>query len=109
MTIQENANTRVRTLAPAVDVFENADEILIVADVPGVPSDAIRVHLDGSQLTLEAQKAGPEPLLLRRSFHVPTTIDGEKIDARAKDGVLRVHVPKRADAKPRRIEVKSEA
>jgi HSP20 family protein len=88
-----------------VDIFETKDEILIVADFPGVPSAALAVNLDGTSLTIEGRQ---EPgVLLRRSFQVPNTVDGERVAARCVDGVLTVQLPKRADAKARRIEVKA--
>ena|SRR5687768_1155261 len=86
-----------------VDVFETKDEILIVADFPGVPSAALSVNLDGTSLVLEGRRERGG--VLRRAFTVPNTIDGERVAARIVDGVLTVQLPKRADAKPRRIEV----
>ena len=45
-----------RTVAPPVDVFENADELLIVADVPGVPNDGIELGVENDTLTLTARR-----------------------------------------------------
>lgn len=91
--------------APAVDVFENDQEILIVADLPGVPADAIEVVLDGSELRLEGRREGRSPARLRRAFAVPPTVDPDRISARVEAGVLTLRLGKRQEVKPRRIEV----
>ena len=96
-----------RTLVAPVDVYENDEEILILADFPGVNGESIQVRLDGSELTLEGRQDGANAAVLRRSFQVPTTIDGARVTAEMNAGVLTVRLPKREDCKPRRIEVKA--
>lgn len=112
MQTQQNAIERQRprerqeaARSAPVDIYETKDEILIVADFPGVPSSALSVNLDGALLTIEGRQE--QGGLLRRSFQVPNTIDGERVAARTTDGVLTVQLPKRADAKARKIEVTS--
>lgn len=99
------------TFAPPVDIFENKDEILIFADVPGVANDALTVHLDKDQLTIEARReatgAVEQPFDYRRMFVVPRGIDAERIAASLHDGVLRLTLPKPAAMKPRQIAVKA--
>jgi len=96
-------------VAPAVDIFENKDELLILADLPGVAKEDLSIHLDNGQLTLEGRlrEFGPEeePFDYRRSFVVPQGIDAEKIAANLQSGVLRVVLPKPAAIKPRQIAV----
>jgi len=104
------------TTAPMVDVFENADELLLVVDVPGVTIEGIDVHLDRGQLTILAgrREQAPGPVLAAeyracdylRAFSVPQGIDPSKIDAQLSGGVLRLRLPKSDSVKPRRIEVK---
>src|SRR5579864_8948824 len=107
-----------RTLAHLVDVFENGDELLIVADVPGVPSDGIGLRVVNDTLILEARRAhaNPQPFALARefeeadfaaTFRIPPGIDGGAITAEAKGGTLLVRLPKGAAAKPRKIAVRS--
>jgi HSP20 family molecular chaperone IbpA len=103
---------------PRVDVFENSHEILVLAELPGVRADGLRIDVDKDRLTLEARRsdreiAGSElsaeyrPVDYRRSFAVPEGIDRSKIDAELKDGVLKLRLP-RADAlKPRTIPVRA--
>lgn len=109
-----------RTVAPLVDVLENSDEVLIVADVPGVPESAIEVQVENDALTLKTRRTAgaPEervPALAReyeevdyaRSFRIPGSIETASIRAQSKNGMLYIHLPKAAAAKPRRIEVRS--
>jgi len=91
------------TVAPAVDIYENVDEYLIVADVPNVTTDHVRLNLDEDQLTLRAQR--DDELAYKRSFYLPDGVDFDKTSADLKDGVLTVHLPKSAAIKPRRIAV----
>ncbi len=106
--------SQVPRLAPPVDVFENADELLLRADVPGVEQDALDIRLDGGELTFEAKQPEPEEgdesyraVWFTRSFTLPSTIDVEKVSAELCDGVLEVRLPKSEAAKPRRIAVKT--
>jgi HSP20 family protein len=93
------------TLAPPVDIYENADEYLIVADVPGTHSDAVKLHLDEGQLTLRASR--DETVDYKRAFYLPEGVDFAKAEAALDNGVLAIHLPKSAAMKPRRIPVKS--
>lgn len=102
-------------VAPNVDVFENENELLVVADLPGVSQDRMSIHFEKGRLTIEGKRAPQKwtPRLaeadnadFRRTFLVPQGIDAEKIAAELAQGVLTVHLPKHASAKPRRIEVK---
>jgi HSP20 family protein len=104
------------TVAPPVDVYENGDELLVVADVPGASHDGIDVQLEKGQLTILAKRvdgtAGNPVAAEYRSrdyfrvFSVPQGIDASKIDAQLTAGVLRLRLPKSESLKPRRIEVK---
>jgi HSP20 family protein len=102
-------------LTPACDIYENKEEVLLMADLPGVATDQLRIHLEHDELTLEARREigeGGSPLSaeyracdFRRQFVVPPGIDGSKINAELKDGVLRLHLPKSEAVKPRQISV----
>lgn len=98
------------TMTPRVDIFENQDEILLVADFPGVPKDALSVELDRSELVIEGTQAANEHqtqprLAFSRAFRVPHTVDPNGVSAELTQGVLKVHLAKSEAAKPRRIEV----
>ncbi len=105
-----------RAAAPSVDVFENADELLIIADVPGVPNDGIDLQVQDGTLTLTARRLdlNESPALVREydetdfvaTFRIPAGIDTTAIAAETKNGTLLVRLPKAAAAKARKIVVK---
>lgn len=110
-------NREIPAVNPLVDIYENEDEILLHADMPGVMKDDITVNIDNGKLTLtgtrkiettgSAQWEEFGNVEYRRNFSVPQTIDVEKINAVLKDGVLRLHLPKSEAAKPRQIQIKT--
>ncbi|MCC6552083.1 MAG: Hsp20/alpha crystallin family protein [Polyangiaceae bacterium] len=102
-------------VAPFVDIYENAEQILVVADLPGVTQEGLSIHLEKGELTFEAHRAdaaevGPGQAQAglpdyRRSFIVPQGVELDKISADLKDGVLSIHLPKAAALKPRQIPI----
>lgn len=102
---------------PTVDIYENEDEILLHADMPGVVKEDISVDIDNGTLSISGvRKLKTEGVATYeefsdveyvRSFSVPQTIDVEKVEAELKNGVLRLHLPKSEAAKPRQIEIKT--
>ncbi len=102
---------------PTVDIYENEDEILLHADMPGVVKEDIAVDIDNGTLSISGvRKLKTEGVATYeefsdveyvRSFSVPQTIDVEKVEAELKNGVLRLHLPKSEAAKPRQIEIKT--
>jgi HSP20 family protein len=96
----------VRELRPRVDVYENADEVLMLADMPGASADTVNVRLEADQLTMQALRA-QEGIRYRRAFQVPDTIDPEQVSAELKQGVLHVHLKKSEAAKPRTIPIRA--
>ena len=100
-------------VTPPVDIYENRDEILVVADFPGVPKDSLSVRLDRSELLIEGTQVGseeqtqPRLLAFSRAFRVPNTVDPDGVSADLSHGVLQVHLAKSEAAKPKRIEVRS--
>ena len=108
-------SSQLLVVAPIVDIYENDDEILLHADMPGVAKEDIKVNVDNGTLSISGvrhlTKNGTVTLEefgdveYRRTFSVPQTIDIAKVDADLKDGVLRLHLPKSEAAKPRIIEI----
>jgi len=104
-------------IAPECDIYDSNDEILLVADLPGVSTNALKINIDNGELALEAHRgvATSGTLLggevrdcdFRRRFALPPGIDGAKINAELKHGVLRLHLPKSDALKPRQISVRA--
>jgi len=98
----------IRDLTPSVDVFENDDEILLLADMPGATAESVAVQVEGGQISIEAQRAlHGETMRYRRTFQLPSTIDADGISAELHDGVLHVHLKKSEKAKRRVISIRS--
>jgi HSP20 family protein len=106
---------------PAVEVSEADAEYVVTAELPGLKARDVQVSFADGVLTLRGEKQEQREKDRERRYHLwersygtflrtfefPVAIDDEKIRAEHKDGVLDVHLPKKADAKPqeRRIEV----
>ncbi|MEZ4264438.1 MAG: Hsp20/alpha crystallin family protein [Polyangiaceae bacterium] len=104
------------TYSPAIDVRANADEIVLVCDVPGLKREDLQVTLEAGTLTIKGQRrydgGDKDQVWLSRSygafeksFALPDHIEAENVSADLADGVLTVRVPKKPQAKPRRIEI----
>lgn len=106
--------------APLVDVFENEDGITLSAELAGVKPEEVEVHLEDGRLTISGERKmerdeekGSYRRVERsygafsRSFSLPRDVDLENIRAEHKDGVLEVFLPRRAEARPRKIAVKA--
>jgi HSP20 family protein len=104
---------------PNVDIFETEKHIMVLADLPGVKADHLSIDLHDNVLTLSGEVASPEgeneTELFReyrtgqyfREFSLSEVIDQAKIEAKLKDGVLRLTLPKVQAATPKRISVKT--
>lgn len=106
-----------RALLPRVDVLEDASGITLVADLPGVSKDKLELKVEGDTLLIEGEVGTSLPPQMqsvyaeirvpryRRAFTLSRELDTARIEARMKDGVLNLRIPKQANAMPRRIAV----
>jgi HSP20 family molecular chaperone IbpA len=101
--------TRARELTPAVDVYENEAELLIVADLPGVTRDGLDIQIHPPELRFETKPAQPDGPVWRRSFTVAEHIDANKVSAELTNGVLTIHLPKADEVKPRKIAIRGDS
>lgn len=105
----EHASAAVK-LTPAVDIYENDSELLVVADLPRVTRDTLSVQVNHPELKIEGRVLGnnkqPE-YHYTRTFHLDSSVDVGKIEAKLADGVLEVHLPKSEPFQVRKIAVKS--
>ena len=116
---RREAGTEV-TLRPPVDICEDSEGITIRADMPGVSRDRLAIKADRDALVIEGEvqidmPAGMEALFAdvrstryRRSFALSRELDVDAIDATLHNGVLRLRIPKRAEVRPRKIEVRTD-
>lgn len=118
------ATERTRTgriYMPNVDISEDKDNLTLYADLPGAGDEDVSVTLENDVLTIEAKvsppvKAGDHRLTYAeygvgdyfRSFTITEPIDRDRIEARMKDGVLRIVLPKKEEAKPKQIKIQAE-
>ncbi|WP_321966004.1 Hsp20/alpha crystallin family protein [Burkholderia cepacia] len=107
------------TLVPAVDIYEDSQVVTLWADLPGVTRDKLDVKVHDNSLSIEAEAAVPTPANLRlqhaevrephfaRTFTLSPDFDASRIEASLHDGVLKLTIPRRDEARPRRVEVRT--
>jgi HSP20 family protein len=111
-------NSAITTWAPAVDIYETENELVLKADLPGVSGKDIDIRVENNMLTVRGERQFEtevkEDNYLRvertygsfsRSFGLPNTVNTEAISAEYKNGVLTVQLPKRAESKPKQVKV----
>jgi HSP20 family protein len=104
--------------APAVDIFEHEGNIVLKAELPGVDSKDVDVRVENNVLTLRGERKFDSEVkkesyhrveraygTFSRSFTLPTVVDTDKIKAEFKEGVLRLTLPQREEAKPKQIAI----
>ncbi len=113
---QEPTRNAERYLAPAVDIYETKEGLVVLADLPGVKIENVDVRVDEGVLTIEGRTShnpAANPIYREfalasffRQFQLPEQVDVAAINAKLDRGVLRVERPWAAKVKPRKIEVK---
>ncbi|HRQ63693.1 MAG TPA: Hsp20/alpha crystallin family protein [Xanthomonadaceae bacterium] len=114
----DQSNVVTSQWAPRVDIREEADRFVILADIPGVDPKDIEVSMDKGILTIKGERAAEKKEeterytrvershgLFYRRFALPDSADAEGIKASGKHGVLEIAIPKRPESTPRRIQV----
>ncbi len=112
-------NWSLATWAPACDIYETDNEIVLKAELPEVKKEDVRVSIENNLLTIRGERKFSEETKkenyhrversygeFMRSFTLPSFIDASKVNAEFKDGLLRVTLAKREEAKPKQVEVK---
>ena len=106
------------TWAPAVDIFETENDLVMTAEVPGIDEKDIEIKIEDNTLILKGarkfEKETKEENYHRiersygsfyRAFTLPNSIDPEKIQAEHENGVLKITMPKRTELKPRKVKI----
>jgi HSP20 family protein len=104
--------------APSVDIFEHEGNLVLKAELPGVDPKDVDVRVENNVLTLRGERKFASEVkreqyhrveraygTFSRSFTLPNVVDTEKIKAEYKDGVLRMSLPKKEEAKPKHISI----
>jgi len=104
--------------APSVDIYETENELVLNAEIPGIDEDDIEIKIEDNTLTLHGERKLEEETQeenyhriersygsFYRSFSLPHYIDQEKIKAEHDNGVLRIHMPKKPELKPRSVKI----
>jgi HSP20 family protein len=104
--------------SPAVDIYEKDGNIVLKAELPGIEAKDVDVTVENNILTLRGERQFDQEVqrenyqrversygAFTRSFTLPTVVETEKIKAEFKDGVLRMTLPKKEEAKPKQISI----
>ena len=104
---------------PAVDIAEEEDAFQVKMELPGVAKEDVKITMENDLLTVRGEKKQEKETkgknyhriergygLFQRSFTLPVTVRGEKIEASFRDGILNITLPKSEEAKPKEIEVR---
>lgn len=109
-----------RVWRPAVDVFEDADSLTLLVDLPGADRQSLDVQLTGEELVIRGERRWSAPEKgacthserpygqFQRVFRIGLPLQSDAVEASYKDGVLTVRLPKVEAVKPRKVEVKAE-
>jgi len=114
---RDDDRPQVAEFSPAVDIYDQPEEIVLVADMPGVAPNAVDIHLDRGELSIRghvtpAVDAGEVVFQeyqvgdFVRTFSLTEDIDAQGITAEMTNGVLTLRLPKPQERKPRKIPVK---
>jgi HSP20 family protein len=108
--------------APAVDIYESPEALFLKAELPDVKREDIHITVENGLLTLSGERKADSEVRqeqyhrversygpFSRSFSLPTSVDGSNASAEYKNGVLTVRLPRREDAKPKRIDIQTAA
>ncbi len=111
-------NSALTTWAPAVDIYETENELVLKADLPEISEKDLDVRVENNMLTIRGERKFEQKVkegsYLRtertygsfsRSFSLPNTVNSENIKAEYKNGVLTLELPKRAESKPKQVKV----
>lgn len=109
-----------RRVSPAIDVVEHTDRFTVECDLPGIDQKDIDISIASGVLTIRGEKKTEKKSekskvykketwegSFQRTVSLPTGVDGDKVEATFTDGVLKITLPKREEAKTKKIELKA--
>jgi HSP20 family protein len=111
-------NSALTTWAPAVDIYETENELVLKADLPDINEKDLDIRVENNMLTVRGERKFEQNVkednylriertygAFSRSFGLPNTVNTEAIKAEYKNGVLTVELPKRAESKPKQVKI----
>ncbi|MFZ3199657.1 MAG: Hsp20/alpha crystallin family protein [Candidatus Acidiferrales bacterium] len=114
----QSDNAALTTWAPAVDIYETENELVLKADLPDINEKDLDVRIENNMLTIHGERKFEQEVKednylrmertygsFNRSFSLPNTVNSEAIKAEYKNGVLTVELPKRAESKPKQVKI----
>jgi HSP20 family protein len=113
---REETRSQERYVTPPVDIYENGDDLVVMADLPGVAKENLDVRVENNLLTIRGKPShldAGDPIYREyelvnffRQFELNEKVDQSKISAELQHGILTLRLPKAQETKPRNIEVK---
>jgi HSP20 family protein len=114
----EEKDLATSSWAPAVDIYETENEVVLTAEIPGIEEKDVEIKVEDNTLTLRGErkfeKETKEENYHRieraygsffRSFTLPNYVDQDRIEAEHENGILKIRMPKRAELKPRKVKI----
>jgi len=117
--IMQSIMPKAVDMAPSVDIFEEGDDVVVKADIPGVKKNDLDVTITENSLTISGERKQEKKVKEKdyhrversygsfsRSFRLPENVNGSKAKAEFKNGVLEVRLPKTKESKQKKVEIK---
>lgn len=109
---------RSSIVSPTVDIFEDGNDVVVKAEIPGITKDDLKVDITDDSITISGEKKQEKEVnredyhrlecsygSFRRSFRLPETVESDKAKATFRDGILEIRMPKSETSKKRRITI----
>ena len=109
---------RAQAWNPAVDIYENKDNVVVKAELPGIDPKEVEISVEDGTLYLKGERKSEEEEKrdgyqrleraygsFARAFSLPDSVDSEKVLAEYRDGLLTVTLPKREESKPKKVKI----
>jgi HSP20 family protein len=119
---RQTSEEQLGTWAPAVDIYETEKEIVLKADLPGISLEDVDISLNNNVLSVRGERRFEKEVKedhyhrvervygsFVRTFTLPNTVNVEQIEASYENGVLKIAMPKREEARPKQIKVNVKA
>lgn len=104
--------------SPAVDIYETENELVLTAELPGVDEKEVEIKVEDNTLSLKGERKFEKETReenyhrieraygsFSRSFSLPNYVDQDKISAEYENGLLKIHLPKKPEVKPRKVKI----